>query len=49
LRASLLDSIQRDGRRVEPARSNLLTRFLARMSYGLIRFIIGILGIAKRH
>jgi cardiolipin synthase A/B len=49
LRSSLLDSIKRDGRRVELARANLLTRFFSRISYGLIRFIIGILGIAKRH
>jgi cardiolipin synthase len=49
LRASLLASIQCDGRRVELARSNLLTRFFARMSYGLIRFVIGILGITKSH
>jgi cardiolipin synthase len=49
LRASLMDSIQRDGRRVEPARANLFMRMLARMSYGLMRFIIGLLGISKRH
>ncbi len=49
LRSSLLASVQCDGRRVELARANLITRFFARMSYGLIRFIIGILGIAKRH
>ncbi|MDO8991041.1 MAG: cardiolipin synthase ClsB [Sideroxyarcus sp.] len=49
LRASLMDSIQRDGRRVEPARANLFMRLLARMSYGLMRFIIGLLGISKRH
>jgi cardiolipin synthase len=49
LRASLMDSIQRDGRRVQPARANLFMRLLARMSYGLIRFIIGLLGISKRH
>lgn len=49
LRGSLLDSVKRDGRRVELARSSLLTRFLARLSYGLIRFTIGVLGISKRH
>jgi cardiolipin synthase len=49
LRGSLMDSVKRDGRRVELARSNLFTRFLARLSYGLIRFTIGVLGISKRH
>lgn len=49
LRSSLWAAIERDGRRVEPARSNLFTRILARMSYGLIRFSIGVLGIAKSH
>jgi cardiolipin synthase len=49
LRGSLLDSVKRDGRRVELARSNLLTRFFARLSYGLIRFIIGVSGISKKH
>lgn len=49
LRGSLLGSIKRDGRRVELVRSNPATRLLARMSYGLIRFIIGVLGLSKRH
>ncbi len=49
LRSSLLDAIESDGRRVEFARSSLFTRFFARVSYGLVRFIIGMLGIAKRH
>jgi cardiolipin synthase A/B len=49
LRSSLLVAIERDGRRVELARANLFTRILARLSYGLTRLIIGILGIAKRH
>jgi cardiolipin synthase len=49
LRSSLMDSVRRDGRRVELARSNMLTRALARVSYGLTRFIIGLLGFSKRH
>jgi len=49
LRNSLLDSVKRDGRRVELARSSLLIRAFARVSYGLIRFIIGVSGISKRH
>jgi cardiolipin synthase len=49
LRGSLQNAIERDGRRVELARANLLTRILARMSYSLIRFIIGVLGISRTH
>jgi cardiolipin synthase len=49
LRDSLWDAIARDGRRVELARAGLLTRLLARMSYGLIRFIIGVLGLSRTH
>lgn len=49
LRGSLMDSVKRDGRRVNLARPNLATRFLSLMSYGLIRFIIGVLGLSKRH
>jgi cardiolipin synthase len=49
LRSSLLDSVKRDGRRVQLVRSNLATRLLARISYGLIRFTIGVLGLSKRH
>ncbi len=49
LRTSLWDAIERDGRRVELARASLLTRILARMSYSLIRFAIGVSGIARTH
>jgi cardiolipin synthase A/B len=49
LRSSLLTAIANDGRRVELAPGNLFTRALARMSYALIRFIIGVSGISKRH
>jgi cardiolipin synthase A/B len=49
LRNSLLDAVRRDGRRVEFVRANLLTRVVARMSYGFVRFIIGVLGISNRH
>ena len=49
LRGSLLRSIKRDGRRVELARPNLVTRLLALVSYGLIRFIIGVLRLSNRH
>lgn len=47
LRSSLLGSVKRDGRRVELARSNLVTRLLSLVSYGLIRFIIGVLRLSK--
>jgi cardiolipin synthase len=49
LRDSLWNAIAREGRRVELARAGLLTRLLARMSYGLIRFIIGVLGLSRTH
>jgi cardiolipin synthase len=49
LRDSLLTAIDRDGRRVELARTNLFMRILTRISYGLVRFIIGVSGISKRH
>ena len=49
LRDSLLTAIERDGRRVELARTDLFMRILARVSYGLVRFIIGVSGISKRH
>lgn len=49
LRDSLLASIKRDGRQVELAGSNLIIRFLSLMSYGLIRFIIGVLRLSNRH
>jgi cardiolipin synthase len=49
LRSSLQAAIERDGRRVELARANVFIRILARMSYGLIRFIISVLGMAKSH
>jgi len=48
LRSSLLDAIERDGRRVKFPRANLSTRIFARISYGLIRFVIGVLGISNR-
>ncbi len=47
LRSSLLGSVKRDGRRVKLARPNLVTRLLSLVSYGLIRFIIGVLRLSK--
>lgn len=49
LRSSLLTAIERDGRRIELAPGNIFTRAISRMSYVLIRFIIGVSGISKRH
>lgn len=49
LHRSLWNAIERDGRRVELARAGLFKRILARMSYGLVRFIIGVLGISRTH
>jgi len=49
LRSSLWNAIEHDARRVELARTDLLTRLIARLSFGLIRFIIGVSGISKQH
>jgi cardiolipin synthase len=49
LRDSLMAALAREGRRVELAQAKLFTRILARLSYGLIRFIVGVLGITKKH
>jgi cardiolipin synthase A/B len=49
LRGSLLEAVRRDGQCISIVRANLLTRFVARMSYGFVRFIIGALGISNRH
>lgn len=49
LRASLLLAIERGGQCVELARRGLLMRLVSRASYGLIRFVIGVLGVSKKH
>jgi cardiolipin synthase len=49
LRGNLLNAIERDAVRVALADRDVLTRLLARLSYGLIRFAIGILGFSKKH
>ncbi len=49
LRDSLMTALTHEGRRVELAQANLFTRIVARLSYGLIRFFVGVLGITKRH
>jgi cardiolipin synthase len=49
LRGNLLSAIERDALRVELDDRNIFTRLLARLSYGLIRFAIGVLGFSKKH
>lgn len=49
LRASLLLAIKRDGQRVELARTGLIMSLVSRASYGLIRFIIGMSGVSRKH
>jgi cardiolipin synthase len=49
LRGNLLNAIERDALRVRLEERGLFTRLLARVSYGVIRFAIGVLGYAKRH
>jgi cardiolipin synthase A/B len=48
LRDSLWHAIEHDVRRVKLAPANLITRFLARVSYALIRLIVGVLGISRK-
>lgn len=49
LRATLQLAIERDGRRVVLTDRSVFSRLLSRLSYGLIRFAIGVLGFAKKH
>lgn len=49
LRASLLLAIKCDGQRVELARTGFIMSLVSRISYGLIRFIIGVSGVSKKH
>ncbi|MBI5429344.1 MAG: cardiolipin synthase ClsB [Nitrosomonadales bacterium] len=49
LRASLMQAIEQDGRRAESAGTGNVMRFLAWISYGLIRFAIGVSGISRKH
>jgi len=47
LRSSLWDAFEHDGRRVALASAGLFTRLLARMSYELLRFAVGVLGPSR--
>ncbi|MBI4809270.1 MAG: cardiolipin synthase ClsB [Nitrosomonadales bacterium] len=49
LRNDLWNEIERDAQRVKLADRGLFTRMLARVSYGLIRFVIGVLGFSGKH
>ncbi len=49
LRGNLWRAIERDGRRVELARRGIFTRLLARLSYVVIRFGIGMVGASRKH
>jgi len=49
LRGNLLNAIEHDAQHVRLEERSLFSRVLARMSYGLIRFAIGVLGYSKRH
>ncbi|HAF43405.1 MAG: cardiolipin synthase B [Sideroxydans sp. GWF2_59_14] len=49
LRNNLWHAIEHDARQVVLANRNLLTRWLARLSYGLISFVIGVLGFSRKH
>lgn len=50
LRASLMAAIADDALRIEPAqwrRSNFVARALMRLSYGMVRLLVGILGVKE--
>jgi cardiolipin synthase len=49
LRSSLWRAFEHEGRRVALAPGGFFMRVLARLSYGLIRFVVGLLGVARSH
>ena len=49
LRASLLDIIENEVSRVEYIEESFLISFLSRISYSVIRFLVGIVGYSKWH
>ena len=49
LRNSLLLAIKSGGQRVERLSLNRFSLLLARISYGVIRLVVGMLGISRRH
>ena len=49
LRASLLDIIKNEVSRVELTKESYLIPFLSRISYSVIRFLVGVVGYSKWH
>lgn len=49
LRSSLMRTIKTAGQRVEPSHLRAVPLFFARISYGLIRLLVGFMGLSKRH
>lgn len=49
LRASLLQAIEQDGRRIGKGEESWVTRKLAYVSYGFLRFLAGLAGVSRRH
>lgn len=48
LRASLMAALDNDVRRIESVEDGVIARWLARISYGAIRLLVGIVGMSKR-
>jgi cardiolipin synthase len=49
LRASLLWVVAHDARRVEPSQESYMTLLLSRISYGVIRILVGMIGHSNWH
>jgi cardiolipin synthase len=49
LRASLLVAIKNDAKRIEKTERKYFIRCVSRISYGIIRLLVGVLGISKWH
>jgi cardiolipin synthase len=49
LRASLLQAIQQDARRIGTGEEGWVMRKLAYVSYGFLRFLAGLAGVSRRH
>ncbi|BBI98858.1 cardiolipin synthase B [Ferrigenium kumadai] len=48
VRKSLMAALASEARRVEFARESVFVHVLARMSYGIVRFLVGMLGMSRR-
>jgi cardiolipin synthase len=49
LRSSLLEIIAKDVKRIESVKGDYFAPFLSRISYAVIRFLVGIMGFSKWH